>query len=127
MNDKGINNYASQYTVRETTARLLSFLTGHGATIYAHIDQQAEAAKAGITLKPIEFLLFGNPAAGGKVMGANPVSALDLPLKMLVWQDEAGKVWVSCNDRLYLRDRFHLPDELTKPFDLEMMISNALK
>lgn len=127
MNNKGINTYPSPHSVRETAARLISFLTGHGATIYAHIDQQAEAAKTGITINPLEFILFGNPAAGGKVMQVSPVSALDLPLKLLVWQDDMDKVWVSCNDRLYLRDRFHLPDELTKPFDLEMMISNALK
>src|SRR5215469_638685 len=85
----------SPFAVKESVDRLQDFLVHHGATIYARIDQQAELAKAGLSLKPLEFLLFGNPGAGGPVMQENPLAALALPLKVIVLQDADDEVWIA--------------------------------
>ena len=82
MNPEGINIYPSKYSVRETTDRLQRFLEEHGATIYARIDQQDELKKTGQTIAALEFLMFGNPKAGGALMAQTPLVALDLPLKV---------------------------------------------
>ena len=85
MNPKGIITKPSPYPVKETIDLLQAFLQQHGATIYARIDQQAELQKAGINIPPLEFIMFGNPKAGGPFMFENPVVALDLPLKVIAW------------------------------------------
>jgi len=85
---------ASPYSVKETIDRLQDFLKQQGVTIYARIDQQAELKKAGLSIRPLEFLLFGNPKAGGPVMQENPVAAIALPLKVIAWEDTDKKVWL---------------------------------
>jgi len=82
MNPKGVTILPSPYTVTETIDRLQAFLEAHGATIYSRIDQQSEVSKAGLQMPPLEFILFGNPKAGGPIMIENPIAALDLPLKI---------------------------------------------
>jgi len=88
MNPNGVITKPSPYSVKETIDRLQIFLQQHGATIYARIDQQAELQKAGINIPPLEFIMFGNPKAGGPVMVENPIAALDLPLKVIAWEDD---------------------------------------
>src|SRR6201995_3115556 len=122
MNPKGINIYPSPYPVKETTDRLERFLQQHGATIYARIDQQAEVQKAGQSLAPLEFILFGNPKAGGPLMAENPLVALDLPLKVIAWEDHDGKVWLTCNDGGYIEERYGLPHSGSSPLNLELLI-----
>ncbi|MDZ8070970.1 MAG: DUF302 domain-containing protein [Nostoc sp. DedQUE08] len=78
------------------------------------MDQQAEAEEVGLSLCPTQLLLFGNPKAGTSLMVAEPIIALDLPLKVLAWKATDGKVWVSYNDPNYLKQRFSLFDELVK-------------
>src|SRR5689334_22855087 len=92
---KGVIVHLSPYTVNDTMNRLASFLQEHGATIYARIDQQAEVRSAGINTLPLEFLLFGNPHAGGPIMAENPLAALDLPLKVIAWEDAQQRVWLA--------------------------------
>jgi len=79
----------SPRSVPDTVARLTGMLGGKGLKLFATIDQSAEAAAAGLTLRETVLVIFGNPAAGTLVMQAAPLSALDLPLKVLVWADGA--------------------------------------
>ncbi|WP_199349942.1 DUF302 domain-containing protein [Nostoc flagelliforme] len=112
--NKGIISQLTQYSVPVTIDRLEAVLQVKGITIFARIDQQAEAEKVGLSLCPTQLLLFGNPKAGTSLMVAEPTIALDLPLKLLAWQATDGKVWVSYNDPNYLKQRFSLSDELVK-------------
>jgi uncharacterized protein (DUF302 family) len=99
-------------SVTQTMDALEKALTGHGIFIYARIDQEAEAVKVGLTLKPMKLVIFGNPRGGIPLMNANPLSGLDLPLKILIWEDNDKKVWLSYNSFSYLQKRFDLPQDL---------------
>jgi uncharacterized protein (DUF302 family) len=112
--NNGIISQPSPYSVTETIDRLEAVLQAKGITIFARIDQQAEAEKVGLSLRPTQLLLFGSPKAGTPLMVAEPTIALDLPLKVLAWEVADSKVWLSYNDPNYLRQRFSLPDELVK-------------
>ncbi|MEH1804998.1 DUF302 domain-containing protein [Nostoc sp.] len=112
--NNGIISQISRYAVTETIDRFAAILQAKGITVFARIDQQAEAEKVGLSLPPTQLLLFGNPKAGTSLMVAEPTIALDLPLKVLAWEATDGKVWLSYNDPNYLKQRFSLSDELVK-------------
>ncbi|MEH1835512.1 MAG: DUF302 domain-containing protein [Nostoc sp.] len=112
--NNGIISQPSPYSVTETINSLEAILHAKGITIFARIDQQAEAEKVGLSLRPTQLLLFGNPKAGTSLMVAEPTIALDLPLKILAWEAADGKVWLSYNDPNYLKQRFSLSDDLVK-------------
>jgi uncharacterized protein (DUF302 family) len=82
--------------------------------LFAHFDHSGEAAKAGLTMQPAHVLVFGNPKAGTPLMLAAPLLALDLPLKVLVWQDDRGQVWVSYNEPTFLAQRYNIPPDLVR-------------
>jgi uncharacterized protein (DUF302 family) len=127
MNPKGVIIHPSEYPVKETIDRLQAFLRQHGATIYARIDQQAELQKTGQSIPPIEFIMFGNPKAGGPIMIANPVAALDLPLKIIAWEDDQKNVFVAFNDAAYIEERYSLPYNTNSPLNLANLVAMALK
>ncbi|MBC7971867.1 MAG: DUF302 domain-containing protein [Verrucomicrobia bacterium] len=102
----------------ETIDRLAAILQAKGITIFARLDQRVEAEKVGLNLRPTQLLLFGSPQAGTPLMVAEPTIALDLPLKVLAWEAADGRVWLSYNDPLYLKQRFSLSDELVKNIDV---------
>ena len=108
----GVLRIASPHPYTETVARLLAEIERRQIRLFIAIDQQQEATHAGLTLRPTTLLLFGNPAAGTRVMQASPEAAIDLPLKILVWEDEGARVWVAVNDGAYLQRRHQLPDAL---------------
>jgi uncharacterized protein (DUF302 family) len=110
---QGIVDVASHHSVDETVERLRGILAAKGVALFALVDHSGEAAKVGMTMRPTKLLVFGSPKAGTPLMLARPSIAIDLPLKILVWEDEAGKVFVSYNAPDYLRDRHHLPADLT--------------
>ena len=112
--NNGITSQPSPYSVPETIDRLAAILRAKGITIFARIDQQLEAKKVGLSLRPTQLLLFGNPQAGTPLMVAAPTIALDLPLKALAWEAANGRVWLSYNDPNYLKQRFSLSDDLVK-------------
>ncbi len=112
--DNGIFNVASPYSVSDTLDRLERIPKSKGNLIFARIDQQQEAEKVSLSLRPTQLLIFGNPAAGTALMVASPSIALDLPLKALAWQDDQGKVWLSYNSPDYLQQRHHLNSELVE-------------
>ena len=110
--DNGIIDKPSNHSVDETVARLKGLLEAKGVTLFALIDHSGEAAKVGLKMPPTKLLIFGSPKAGTPVMLSAPSSAIDLPLKILIWQDAGGKVWVSYNSPAYLQQRHGFPLEL---------------
>ena len=126
MDPKGVVILPSRYSVKETIDRLVAFLEKHGATIYARIDQQSELHKAGREIPPLEFILFGNPKVGGAVMAENPVAALDLPLKIIAWEDKDKNVRIAYNEATYLKDRYSLPSEVMQPLDLGPLVKKVV-
>jgi uncharacterized protein (DUF302 family) len=108
----GIIDVESHHSVDETVERLRGILAAKAVTLFALVDHSGEAAKAGLTMRPTKLLIFGSPKAGTPVMLAAPSIAIDLPLKILVWEDADGKSWVSYNAPEYLRERHSVPAEL---------------
>lgn len=109
---KGIVDVESHHSVDETVERLRGILAAKAVTLFALVDHSGEAAKAGMTMRPTKLLIFGSPKAGTPVMQAAPSIAIDLPLKILVWENADGKVWVSYNAPEYLRARHNVPEDL---------------
>jgi uncharacterized protein (DUF302 family) len=116
-------DFLSPHSAQETASLLEAFFSSKGMKIFARIDQAAEAAAVGLELRPTILILFGNPKAGTPLMQQFPNLALDLPLRVLVWE-EAGKVHVSFVGPDELRERYNLP---MTPFDaVPGLIKNAL-
>jgi len=109
----GIVDKPSRRSVDDTVETLKATLQSRGITLFALVDHSGEAAKVGMSLPPTKLLIFGSPRAGTPLMAAAPSTALDLPLKILVWQDRDGHVWVSYNSPQYLQDRHGFPADLT--------------
>jgi uncharacterized protein (DUF302 family) len=110
--NNGLIDIPSHHSVDETVEKLKAILQSKRITLFALIDHTGEAAKAGMKMPPTKLLIFGNPKAGTPVMLAAPNSAIDLPLKILIWEDVKGKVWVTYNSPAYLRERHNIPAEL---------------
>ena len=107
-----ITTKVSPKSVSETASRLTGILASKGLKVFAVIDQSAEAEQVGLELRETTLVLFGNPAAGTPVMVAAPLSALDLPLKVLIW-DDAGQTKVSYYGPAALAARYDLNADLT--------------
>ena len=101
----GLIALKSQHSQQETLERLESGLKAKGMTIFASIDHAAGAAKAGLVLRPTEVIIFGNPKGGTPLMECAQTAGIDLPLKALVWTDNAGQVWLGYNDPEYVANR----------------------
>lgn len=110
----GFVSQRSQHSVDATVARLKTILDAKGVMLFALVDHSGEAKKAGLEMRPTKLLIFGNPAAGTPVMLVSPTIAIDLPLKILVWEDAEGAVWLSWNSPEYLQQRHGVPAELMK-------------
>lgn len=110
----GIIDVPSNHSVDETVDRVTNILQAKGITLFALVDHSGEAEKMGMKMPPTKLLIFGSPKAGTPLMLASPSIAIDLPLKILVWQDEQGKVWVSYNSPEYLQQRHDLPQDLVQ-------------
>src|SRR5262249_45386139 len=108
----GIVDKPSNHSFDETVDRLKNILQSTGVTLFALVDHSSEAEKAGMKMPPTKLLIFGNPKAGTPLMLAAPSIAIDLPLKILVWEDAHKKTWISYNSPAYLQERHNLPTEL---------------
>jgi uncharacterized protein (DUF302 family) len=108
----GLIDKPSSHSVEQTVEKLKNILQSKGITVFALVDHSGEAEKVGMQMRPTKLLIFGSPKAGTPLMLAAPSIAIDLPLKILVWEDGQGKVWVSYNSAEYLKERHRLPQEL---------------
>jgi uncharacterized protein (DUF302 family) len=123
---KGLINVLTSHSVDQTVERLKNILQSKGVTLFAVIDHSGEAEKVGMKMRPTKLLIFGNPKAGTPLMLAAPSSAIDLPLKILIWEDNAGKVWVTYNSPEFLRERHGLPPDLMQNVSVvEALAANA--
>jgi uncharacterized protein (DUF302 family) len=110
--ENGIVTIPSHQSVDQTVQKLEGILKAKGVKLFALIDHSGEAEKAGMQMRPTKLLIFGNPKAGTPLMIASPSIAIDLPLKVLVWEGADGKVWLSYNAPAYLQARHNLPPDL---------------
>lgn len=113
MTTDGLITISSGYGPKETMDRLEAEIKAKGMTVFARIDHAAGAAEAGLPLRPTELLIFGNAKAGTPLMQANQAIGIDLPLKALVFEDAAGKVWLSYNEPHWLAQRHGIADAKT--------------
>jgi uncharacterized protein (DUF302 family) len=110
----GIVSKSSRYSVSETVDRLERLLASKRIKVFARVNHAQEAKAIGLSLRPTEVLIFGDPKMGTPLMQASPLAAIELPLKALAWEDAAGKVWLTYNAPEFLQDRFALGSGLIK-------------
>lgn len=108
VSEDGLATIATSHTVSETVDRLEKALKAREITVFARIDHAAGAASVAMSLRPTELLIFGNPRGGTPLMQSNQTVGIDLPLKMLVWQDARGQVWLTYTDPIWFARRHQL-------------------
>jgi uncharacterized protein (DUF302 family) len=123
--DAGIVTKLSPLPVAGTVAKLTGIISAKGVKLFAVIDQSAEARQAGLSLRDTTLVIFGSPAAGTPVMAASPLAALDLPLKVLVWDDD-GQTKVSYYSPDALAARYHLGADLARNLAAINALTDAL-
>src|SRR5246500_5388599 len=101
--ENGIISKPASHSVNETVAKIKTLLQSKGIQLFALIDHSGEAEKTGLKMPPTKLLIFGNPKGGTPLMLASPSIAIDLPLKILVWEDANKNTWVSYNSSVYLQ------------------------
>ena len=111
MAAEGLTTIPSSYGPKDTMNRLKAAVKAKGMTVFARIDHAAGASAVALSLRPTEVLIFGNAKAGTPLMQSVQTIGLDLPLKVLVWQDISGKTWLSYNDPAWLATRHRLSSE----------------
>jgi uncharacterized protein (DUF302 family) len=107
----------SSESVAETVDRLTRLIEDRGFTLFRVIDHSGQAEQVGVEMPDSKLVMFGNPVKGASVMLASPLAGLDLPLKVLVWEDGKGVVSVSYNSPAYMAERHDLDGALRAPFD----------
>ena len=108
----GIISISSNHSVDQTVEKFKRVLQAKGVTLFALVDHSGEAEKVGMKMRPTRLLIFGSPKGGTPVMQAAPSIAIDLPLKMLIWEDAERRVWLSYNSPVYLQQRHGVPQNL---------------
>ena len=108
MPQDGLITLSSRYSAHDTVERLVSAIAKRSMTVFARVDHAGGAASAGLTLRPTDVVIFGNPKGGTALMQDRQSAGIDLPLKALVWQDTDGKVWLSYNDPAWIAQRHGL-------------------
>lgn len=128
MAQDGLVNVSSKYSVKDSLDRVEADLKAKSITVFARIDHAAGAASVAMPLRPTEVLIFGNPKAGTPLMQANQTIGIDLPLKILGWQDADGKVWLTYNDPSWLARRHQLGANTDVNVDaLAMLLANLTR
>jgi uncharacterized protein (DUF302 family) len=125
MTVEGLKVARSRHGPQETLDRFEVAMARYGMTIFARIDHGAAAAKAGLELRPTVVLIFGNARAGTPLMQMVPTIAIDLPLKAVVWQDEAGATWLGHNDPLWIARRHGVVDDGSLDLVIEALAAIA--
>ena len=109
----GLKIISSDFPIAETVNRMVEQIKKQGWHLFARIDHAKEAKKKGLTLRPTELILFGNPEIGTLLMQDQQISAIDLPMKILVWENEEGQVHIASIDLTWLKERHGLTDSAT--------------
>ncbi|MDY0344432.1 MAG: DUF302 domain-containing protein [Lentimicrobium sp.] len=109
----GLKITKSDFSVAESAKRMVAQIEKEGWHLFTHIDHAKEAKLKGLPLRPTELILFGNPEIGTLLMQDQQISAIDLPMKLLVWEDEAGQVYIAYNNLAWLKKRHGLKDNET--------------
>lgn len=122
----GIAMIRSRYSVDDTAARLKDLLEARGIKIFAIVDHSGEAERAGLRMPNTKLVIFGNPQGGTPLMLAAPTLALDLPLKILVFEESGSNVWMAFNTAEYLSNRHNLPAELSDTLAAVSAIANQI-
>src|SRR5205085_5946095 len=105
---EGLTTVPSHFAPKETMDRMEAEIGERGMNVFARIDHAAGAAEVDLTLRPTELIIFGNARGGTPLMEASQTTGIDLPLKVLVWEDAAGKTWLSYNEPSWISQRHHL-------------------
>jgi uncharacterized protein (DUF302 family) len=122
----GLTSLPSSFGPKETMDRLEAEIKAKGMTVFARIDHAAGAAQVGLPLRPTELLIFGSAKAGTPLMQTNQTIGIDLPLKALVFEDAAGKVWLAYNDPRWLAKRHGLGADADRTVDTMATVLNAV-
>jgi uncharacterized protein (DUF302 family) len=105
MAPRGLTTIRSRFGPEDTMNRFEAEVRARGMSAFAHIDHAGAAAAAGLSLRPTELLIFGNARGGTPLMESIQTTGIDLPLKVLVWQDASGITWLSYNDPVWIARR----------------------
>ena len=122
MDTDGIATRTTTEPVGVVVDKLLSAMEARGIEVFAVIDHSGAAERVGQTLRDTKLILFGNPAVGTALMQSRPLIALDLPLKFLIWEGEAGETCISYNEASYLYNRYEIVD----PFQRQTLASTEV-
>jgi uncharacterized protein (DUF302 family) len=112
---EGMVHRRSPFSVADTVGRLTAAIDAAGAKLFVVVDHSGEAERVGLTLRDTKLLIFGNPVGGTPAMQSSPGTALDLPLKILVWADDDGAVWMTYLSAEWLAKRHGIPADQAKP------------
>jgi uncharacterized protein (DUF302 family) len=110
----GLRILPTQRAVADVLQRVQSLARTRGLTVFAQIDFSGDAERSGLTLRPTGLVILGNPKGGTPLIVARPTVAIDLPLKILAWQDAEGHAWVAYNEPEYVQARHRFPPELLR-------------
>jgi len=122
----GVVTITGRLSVDQTVQKLEEILKAKGVKLFALVDHSGEAEKAGLEMRPTRLLIFGSPKAGTPLMIASPTIAIDLPLKILVWEDADGRVMISYNDPAWLGARHGLPPDLLRNIAVVEALANSV-
>jgi uncharacterized protein (DUF302 family) len=122
MANDGLVSIRSAHSAQDTSARVESDLATKGVTVFAKIDHAAGAAAAGLTLRPTTLIIFGGARAGTPLMQACQLAGIDLPLKVLIWEDGDGSVWLTYNDPAWVARRHALDLQIEKTVQIESLV-----
>ena len=121
--ENGLISVKSKFNVYHTVDRFIGIAQKKGMKIIKHVKHSSSAKKVNISLRPTELIIFGNPKVGAPMMKCSPTIAIDLPQKLLVWQDENEQTWMTYNNPIYIADRHKLADDCRGSLN---KIANAL-
>ena len=121
----GVVTKRSAHNTETTVRRVVRWLDEHDVTVFCIVDHDGEARALGLTMNSTKLIIFGNPAAGTPIMNSAPLVALDLPLKLLVWDNDDGTTSVSYTTPAYLADRHHLTTESVQALSTIELVSDV--
>ncbi|GHO88675.1 DUF302 domain-containing protein [Dictyobacter formicarum] len=125
---EGVVTKASPHAIEETLERLEDIIRNHGLRLFTHINHSWEAQQVGLKMQEAHVLIFGDPKVGTPLMVASPLIALELPLKVLIWQSDNNHVWVSYPSVSYLTARYAVPQELASNIaGIDNLIDNVVR